>query len=79
MLVRGPFEGLLAFTAVLLSQPVLALFVFVGVTLIGIAGTHFDFKAPDLKQIDQMTLKVTAVRADGRESDEGATVIRLLP
>ncbi len=44
-----------------------------------IAGTHFVYKAPDLKQIDQMTLKVTAVRADGRQSDEGATVIRLLP
>jgi alpha-L-fucosidase 2 len=39
----------------------------------------FVYEAPDLKQIDQMTLKVTAVRADGRESDEGATVIRLLP
>ncbi len=44
-----------------------------------IAGTDFVYKAPDLKQIDQMTLKVTAVRIDGRESDEGATVIRLMP
>ena len=41
--------------------------------------TDFVYKAPDLKQIDQMTLKVTAVRADGRESDEGATAIRPLP
>jgi len=44
-----------------------------------VAGTDFVYKAPDLKQFDQMTLKVTAVRADGRESDEGAMVIRLLP
>ncbi|WP_419189521.1 glycosyl hydrolase family 95 catalytic domain-containing protein [Stieleria marina] len=44
-----------------------------------IAGTHFVYKAADLKKIGQMTLKVIAVRADGRESDEGATVIRLLP
>ncbi|WP_236624939.1 glycosyl hydrolase family 95 catalytic domain-containing protein [Rhodopirellula sp. SWK7] len=43
------------------------------------AGTRFVYKAADLKQIDQMTLKVTAVRANGRESDQGATVIRLLP
>lgn len=45
----------------------------------GIEGTHFVYKAPDLKKFDQMTLKVTAVRADGRESDEGVTAIRLLP
>ena len=44
-----------------------------------IKDTDFVYKAPGLKQFDQMTLKVTAVRADGRESDEGATVIRLLP
>jgi alpha-L-fucosidase 2 len=44
-----------------------------------ITDTDFVYKASDLKQIDQMTLKVTAVRADGRESAEGATVIRLLP
>ncbi|MCM2373949.1 glycoside hydrolase family 95 protein [Aporhodopirellula aestuarii] len=44
-----------------------------------IEGTQFIYQAPDLTQIDQMTLKVTAVRADGRESDEGATLIRLLP
>jgi len=44
-----------------------------------IAGTNFVYKAPNLEQIDQMTLKVTAVRADGRQSYEGATVIRLLP
>jgi alpha-L-fucosidase 2 len=44
-----------------------------------VTDTRFVYKASDLKQIDQMTLKVTAVRADGRESAEGATVIRLLP
>ena len=44
-----------------------------------IKDTHFVYKAPALKQIEQMTIKVTAVRADGRESNEGATVIRLLP
>lgn len=44
-----------------------------------VTGTDFVYQAPDLKQFDQMTLKVTAVRADGRESDEGATVIRLMP
>ena len=41
--------------------------------------TSFVYKASDLNQFDQITLKVTAVRADGRESNEGATVIRLLP
>jgi alpha-L-fucosidase 2 len=41
-----------------------------------IKGTDFSYKASDLKQIDQMTLKVTAVRADGRESNAGTTVIR---
>ncbi|VGO19732.1 glycoside hydrolase family 95 protein [Pontiella sulfatireligans] len=41
-----------------------------------IKGTDFVYKASDLKQIDQMTLKVAAVRADGRASDAGATVIR---
>ncbi|WP_146602613.1 glycoside hydrolase family 95 protein [Novipirellula aureliae] len=44
-----------------------------------ITDTDFVYQAPDLKQIDQMTLKVTAVRSDERESDEGATVIWLLP
>lgn len=44
-----------------------------------VTGTNFVYEIPDLKQIGQMTFKVTAVRADGRESDEGATVIRLLP
>ena len=43
-----------------------------------IAGTDFVYEANDLKQAGQMTLKVTAVRADGRES-AGATVIRLTP
>jgi alpha-L-fucosidase 2 len=40
--------------------------------------TDFAYKASDLKQIEQMTLKVTAVRADGRES-AGSTTIRLQP
>jgi alpha-L-fucosidase 2 len=44
-----------------------------------IKGTHYVYQAHDLKQFDQVTLKVTAMRADGRESNEGATVIRLLP
>ncbi|MDF7799578.1 glycoside hydrolase family 95 protein [Pontiellaceae bacterium B1224] len=44
-----------------------------------VADTRFAYKASDLKQLDQITFKVTAVRADGRESAEGATVIRLLP
>ncbi|MGJ8744474.1 glycosyl hydrolase family 95 catalytic domain-containing protein [Polaribacter sp.] len=40
---------------------------------------EFVYKASDLNKIDQMTFKVTAVRADKRESDKGATVIWLLP
>ncbi len=44
-----------------------------------IKDSRFIYKASDLIQIEQMTLKVTAVRADGRESAEGATVVRLLP
>ena len=44
-----------------------------------ITDTKFVYNASDLKQIDQLTFKVTAVRSDGRESNEGATVIRLLP
>ncbi|MDQ8179567.1 glycoside hydrolase family 95 protein [Pelagicoccus sp. SDUM812005] len=44
-----------------------------------IKGSEFLYKASDLKQIGQMTLKVTAVRSDGRESSDGATAIRLLP
>lgn len=41
--------------------------------------TNFVYKASDLKKFEQVTLKVTAVRADGRESKQGSTVIRLLP
>ena len=44
-----------------------------------IKDTSFTYKASDLQNLDQVTLKVTAVRADGRESDKGTTVIRLLP
>lgn len=43
-----------------------------------IAGTDFVYKADDLNRIAQLTFKVRAVRADGRESAEGATAIRLL-
>ena len=43
-----------------------------------IAGTKFVYKAAGIKEIDQMTLKVTAVGADGRESDGGATVVWLV-
>ncbi len=42
-----------------------------------IKDTVFVYKASDLEKVDQMTFKVTAVRADGRESSEGAIVIRL--
>lgn len=42
-----------------------------------IEDTTFVYQADDLKQIEQMTWKVTAVRNDERESDEGATAIWL--
>jgi alpha-L-fucosidase 2 len=42
-----------------------------------IANTNFVYETSNLKHLKQMTLKVTAVRADGRESDKGATVIWL--
>ena len=44
-----------------------------------IVDTNFVYEAPDLNTLEQITLKITAVRTDGRESDEGTTVIRLLP
>ncbi|MGJ8643797.1 MAG: glycosyl hydrolase family 95 catalytic domain-containing protein [Luteolibacter sp.] len=44
-----------------------------------ISGTAFVYEDKNLKQLGQMTLKVTAVRADGRESAQGSTVIRLSP
>ncbi|WP_405603950.1 glycosyl hydrolase family 95 catalytic domain-containing protein [Polaribacter sp. Asnod1-A03] len=44
-----------------------------------ITNTDFVYKLSDPKKFSQMTLKVTAVRADGRESDKGATAILLLP
>ena len=44
-----------------------------------IDGTSFVYQSHDLKQIEQMTWKVTAVRNDERESDDGATVIWLNP
>ena len=37
----------------------------------------FTYESADLATVDQMTFKVTAVRADERESDDGATVVRL--
>lgn len=45
----------------------------------GVKGNDFQYKASDLKQAKQVTLKVTAVRADGRESKAGATAVWLLP
>ena len=42
-----------------------------------IAGTEFVYEAEGLEDSQQVTLKLTAVRADGRESKEGATAIRL--
>ena len=42
-----------------------------------IEGTNFAYKAAGMKEIEQMTLKVTAVGAEGRESDEGAIVVWL--
>jgi alpha-L-fucosidase 2 len=44
-----------------------------------IAATEFVYKSNDLKQSEQLTFKVTAVRADGRESGFGATVVRTTP
>ncbi|WP_236625041.1 glycosyl hydrolase family 95 catalytic domain-containing protein [Rhodopirellula sp. SWK7] len=44
-----------------------------------IFGTEYGCAASDLNQIKQMTLKVNAVRADGRESSDGATTIYLRP
>eukprot|EP00903_Cladosiphon_okamuranus_P003867 g3865.t1 len=44
-----------------------------------LTGTGFTYKVADLKDIDQMTLKLTAVAENGRESREGATVVRLKP
>lgn len=43
-----------------------------------ITATDFVYQSADLQQMDQMTIKVTAVSADGRENDEGATAIWLL-
>ncbi|MGB7324997.1 MAG: glycoside hydrolase family 95 protein [Rubripirellula sp.] len=45
----------------------------------GITDTDYEYQISDAKQIEQMTIKVTAVSAGGRESGEGATVVRLLP
>jgi alpha-L-fucosidase 2 len=42
-----------------------------------VKNTNFVYKNSGLNQISQMTLKITAVRADGRESATGANVIWL--
>ena len=44
-----------------------------------ISNTSFVYKALDEKEVKQITFKVKAVRADGRESDKGATTVWLLP
>ncbi len=44
-----------------------------------IKGNGFLYKASDLENSKQVTLKVTAVRADDRESFSGATAVWLLP
>jgi alpha-L-fucosidase 2 len=45
----------------------------------GVKGNNFDYQDSGLKQAKQVTLKVTAVRADDRESNAGATAVWLLP
>jgi alpha-L-fucosidase 2 len=45
----------------------------------GVKGSDFIYKGSDLKQAKQVTLKVTAVRADNRESNAGTTAVWLLP
>ena len=40
-----------------------------------VASTEFVYKATDSEQTKQMIFKVTAVRADGRESGDGAVVV----
>jgi alpha-L-fucosidase 2 len=44
-----------------------------------IKGTSFIYQASDLAGYEQATFKLTAVRADGRESATGATAIYLVP
>lgn len=44
-----------------------------------VSNTNFDYTATDLHQAEQVTLKITAVRADGRESRAGTTAVWLLP
>ena len=40
-----------------------------------VESTDYLYKPTDTEQTKQMTFKVTAVRADGRESSEGAVVV----
>ncbi|MBU2929887.1 glycoside hydrolase family 95 protein [Winogradskyella psychrotolerans] len=42
-------------------------------------GANYVYKSENVKQFNQITFKVTAVRDDGRESDKGITVIWLKP
>lgn len=44
-----------------------------------VADTEFQYKASDLASHEQITLKVAAVRADGRESRKGPFLTRLQP
>lgn len=45
----------------------------------GVRNNNFDYKATDLFKAKQVTLKVTTIRADGRESSKGSTAVWLLP
>lgn len=45
----------------------------------GLKDTDFSYRIEDLKNVEQMVFKVTAVRADGRESKKGATAVWFLP
>lgn len=46
---------------------------------LGISQPAFVYAAADLQQAKQVTLKVTAVRVDGRESKAGTSAVWLLP
>ncbi|MGQ1788072.1 glycosyl hydrolase family 95 catalytic domain-containing protein [Saccharicrinis sp. GN24d3] len=44
-----------------------------------VESSNFNFDVSNLKPHDQMTIKVTAVNADGRESNNGTTLLWLMP
>ncbi|WP_430931202.1 glycosyl hydrolase family 95 catalytic domain-containing protein [Saccharicrinis sp. 156] len=44
-----------------------------------VKSSKFNFDVSNLKSHDQMTIKVTAVNADGRESNNGTTLLWLMP